>query len=128
MPVMAQRKHLHYEMIFKYSGVIVCQQERVCPAGTPSNLSPVFLVFDKNLGPHKQHSFLALQASWALRRSCGSATLTHCFNGKICVKKQFLVRYPVAWSAHEGMKNRGPILVFDCGDGRTKVEGSALAR
>jgi len=24
------------------------------------------------------------------------------------------------------MKNRGPILVFDCGDGRTEVEGSAL--
>ena len=26
--------------------------------------------------------------------------------------------------AHEGMKNRGPILVFDCGDGRTEVEGT----
>ena len=35
------------------------------------------------------------------------------------------MRYPVAReSAHEGMKNQSPILVFDCGDGRTEVKGT----
>ena len=49
---------------------------------TVRTLTCCFRLQQNFLGPYKQHSF-GPWASWALRRSCGSATLTHCSNGKI---------------------------------------------